>query len=95
MHNVFRLELGLAALPNGLVVVPREENDWVPLPHNETPTAGKMRDRPEKLCSLLSHGLALLFSLFLSLSITCQLWPQHGFNATAESIGLNLAIIAE
>lgn len=47
------------------VVVPREENDWVLLPHNETLTADKTGDRPEKLGSLLSHTLALLFSLSL------------------------------
>ena len=80
-----------------LAAVPREENDWVLLPHNETPTASKMRDRPEKLRLLLSHThtLSRSLSLVLSLSDTCQLRPQHGFNATAESIGLNLAIIAE
>lgn len=72
------------------VVVPGEENDWVLLPHNETPTAGEMRGRPEK--AMLA---ALTLSHVLSLSLTCQLWPQHGFNATAKSIGLNLAIIAE
>lgn len=72
------------------VVVPREENDWVLLPHNATPTASKMQDKPEKLCSLLSVSLSLSLS-----GNACQLWPQHGFNATAESIGLNLAIIAE
>lgn len=42
-----------------------------------------------------SHTLLLSCSFPLSLYNTWQLWPQHGFNATAESIGLNLAIIGD
>lgn len=47
-------ELGYV-LSERAVVVLREENDWLLLPHNETPTASEAQDRPEKLCSLLSR----------------------------------------
>ena len=43
-----------------------------------------------------AHSLSLSLPLSISLSGNARWpWPQHGFNATAESIGLNLAIIAE
>lgn len=51
------------------LVVPREENDWVLLPHNETLTASRMQDKPEKLFSLPSNSFSLLFSLSRLLSL--------------------------